>query len=89
LVTGLDIAKPKDNDFSIHGGLEYSLASAYFLRAGYSITPSNNLDVDGLTNLTGGVGVRLGHFAVDYAFVPFGDLGNTHRISLLINFQQK
>src|SRR6185503_9448298 len=27
-------------------------------------------------------GVMFGHLALDYAFLPFGELGNLHRISL-------
>jgi len=34
------------------------------------------------SGLTSGVGFRLGDLTMDYAFVPYGDLGLTHRISL-------
>ena len=36
--------------------------------------------------LSFGGGFRYEKYQIDYAFVPFGDLGNTHRISLLFNF---
>jgi hypothetical protein len=34
--------------------------------------------------LCGGFGLRLGRLGVDYAFAPFGELGNVQRISASI-----
>lgn len=88
MLLAADLSKPNDNDASVNGGVEYKVNSVLALRGGYHMTPGNSLDVDGLTGLTGGVGVNLGRFSMDYAFAPFGDLGSTHRFSLLIKFDR-
>jgi hypothetical protein len=33
-----------------------------------------------------GGGLTYGNFSFDYAFLPFGDLGNTSRYSLVVKF---
>jgi hypothetical protein len=66
-----------------HFGTEYgfNVAGAQtFARLGYSFAPED--DDGGNTGLTAGLGVALGSWQVDYAFVPQGDLGNTQRLSL-------
>lgn len=83
-----DYALPNDDDGTIHTGAEYFLADQIAIRAGYQVTPGNKLDVGGLTGLTAGAGLRFGQFSFDYAFTPFGDLGTTHKISILIRFHQ-
>lgn len=62
-------------------GAEYAFQSSYFLRAGFQIFDQNN-EIQGLQELTAGVGVRLGDFQLDYAYLPYGDLGTSNRISL-------
>ena len=83
-----EVSKPNDDDPSLHAGVEYGLTDFVQLRGGYRVTPGNALDVDGLTNVTGGLGLRLGLYRLDYAFVPFGELGSTHRVSLQIEFNR-
>jgi OOP family OmpA-OmpF porin len=36
----------------------------------------------GLTGLTAGVGVSFSSLVLDYAYLPYGDLGNLHQVSL-------
>jgi hypothetical protein len=69
----------------IQAGLEGTMDRDYCLRVGYQGTLSDN-QIDGLTGFTAGAGVRLGTFELDYAFVPYGDLGTSHRISLGYEF---
>ena len=33
------------------------------------------------------MGLNIGLLGIDYAFVPYGDLGQMHRISALIKFE--
>lgn len=61
-------------------GLEYRLLKMFAIRFGYK--GSKDLD----KNLTYGVGFENARFRLDYAFVPFGDLGDTHRISVVFRF---
>ncbi len=49
------------------------------LRGGYNTRTS---DVSGFTGFSLGLGVDHKNLTVDYAFLPFGDLGTTHWITL-------
>jgi long-subunit fatty acid transport protein len=86
LNTALELSKPNDNNMTIHAGLEYALVTFVTMRAGTNLTPGNSLDVSGLKGFTAGLGTQFNGFSLDYAFVPFGDLGNTHRVSLSYKF---
>ncbi len=87
VIAVIEASKPNDDDPSIHGGLEFKVLPAFQIRGGYHVTPGNQLDVDGLTNLSGGFGLSLGKMTLDYAFLPFGDLGSAHQVSLLLKFR--
>ncbi len=87
LLVALDLSKSNDNNTTLHGGVEYKLNSRLFLRGGYQMTPGHQIDVSGITNITGGLGVNLGLFNLDYALTPFGDLGISHKISVLVRFK--
>ncbi len=66
-------------------GFEDWVSTAVALRAGYQWnSPSNELT--GFTNLTVGLGLKLNAFLLDYAYVPLGDLGASHRLSLTFKF---
>jgi len=67
------------------GGLEGTIERDYSLRVGYQGALSDN-QIGGLTGFTAGAGVKVGPFQVDYAFVPYGELGTSHRVSLGYEF---
>ncbi len=74
----------KDGKINIHTGLEYWLTSYFALRAGYK---TNTIaDLDTISGLSAGIGINIGSVGLDYAFVPYGILGDTHRISLGFKF---
>ncbi|MCG3204295.1 MAG: hypothetical protein KCHDKBKB_01010 [Elusimicrobia bacterium] len=88
LLLGADIGFPRDNEpygaigteYLIPVGQDISIAA----RAGYnSKTPG---DVDGFTGASFGAGFNLKKMSFDYGFVPFGDIGSTHRVSLSLGF---
>jgi outer membrane protein OmpA-like peptidoglycan-associated protein len=62
-------------------GAEDVLFSRLALRAGYRFNLADQ-ELTGLTGLTAGAGIMFAHFALDYAYLPFGDLGNFQRVSL-------
>jgi tetratricopeptide (TPR) repeat protein len=62
-------------------GAEYGFQSNYFLRAGYQVSQQNN-ELGGLTGLTAGAGIRWNDLELDYAYLPYGDLGTSNRVSL-------
>ena len=81
----MDFIRPTDNDNSIAVGAGYTIANILQLRTGYIYKFGGN-DLGATSGLRGGFGLTLRRFQVDYAVVPFGDYGLTHRFSLLANF---
>jgi hypothetical protein len=63
--------------FDLHFGMEYRLKKLLALRMG--------LDTG---RFTAGVGVKLPKLNVDYAFLSHNDLGDTHRISLILTIEE-
>jgi hypothetical protein len=85
LVTTLDLNKPIDNFLFIGAGTEYTPIDFLSVRVGYRYR-WYGLELGDMSGLSAGAGFnfKLGDTALhfDYAFVPFGVLGNSHRISL-------
>ena len=80
-----DIIRPSDNDIAVGAGAGYTIANILQLRTGYKYKVGGN-DLGAVSGLTGGFGLTLRRFQIDYALVPFGVLGLTHRFSLVANF---
>ena len=84
LLVAIDGALPSDSSIYATIGAEYKLKFASdisgALRCGYTL---KNPDVAGLT---AGAGVVIGNISIDYAYVPFGDLGTTHTFSISFAF---
>lgn len=66
-------------------GAEYWLLPQLALRAGYQFGRSQD-KLGGIVGLGTGIGIKVDMMSVDYALVPFGDLGNTHRITIGARF---
>ena len=83
----LDINFPNDNDLRINSGIEYKIDCGKKIiispRFGYGSYKEGLEDIAGIT---AGVGFTFREYFIDYAFVPYGQLGDTHRISLSIKF---
>jgi len=87
LILALDINYPLDYDFNAHIGAEYIYEIGNIIlmpRVGYKTTTISDLDT--LSGLSAGFGTRYELYGIDYAWVPYGDLGNTHRISINVKF---
>ncbi|MFH1958040.1 MAG: PorV/PorQ family protein [bacterium] len=76
----LDLNVPSDNDVSLNLGAEYVFWNLISLRCGYK----SRADLD--KGVRFGAGFEVEDMRVDYAFIPFGVLGNTHRFSIGIKF---
>lgn len=76
----LDIAKPQDDEVYYCLGAEWWLRDALALRAGYKTNQ------DAGEGWSAGLGFKFGRSDLDYAYVPYGDLGSTHRISWRMTF---
>jgi len=83
LITGFDILKARDTDWSFSAGVEWKFYKTLALRAGYN---SENDIGDGWS---GGLGFYISKFVIDYAYSPFGALGDTHRYSLTYKFPER
>ncbi len=70
---------------SAQAGLEGVLDRQWALRLGYQL-PFYDNQIDGLTGFTAGAGLKISAFAIDYAYLPFGSLGTSNRISLAYQF---
>ncbi len=78
LTISTDFGSPMDNAMMFAAGLEIMPHEAFALRAGYRGGFANQF--------TAGAGFRLSPFNLDYAYAPFNDLGNTHRITATLLF---
>ena len=80
----VDVNKSLENKFHFNLGAELWLFDVFALRGGYKLSEGGNdlvSDDTGLANLTAGAGFRFDAAEIDYAFVPLGELGYTHRIT--------
>jgi len=80
LLLALDIASPTDNDLYYGAGIEWWIMDGIALRAGYK----TNQDIG--EGFTAGLGFDKGKIRFDYAYVPYGELGDTHKVLLGMNF---
>ncbi len=81
----IDANKSLENRFKFNLGAEVWLFDLLALRAGYKLSEGgqdfNPGDTNAIANLTAGLGFKLNAAQIDYAFVPLGELGLTHRVS--------
>lgn len=71
---------------NVNVGVENWFHPIVALRAGYVYNFTDS-KLTGLTGLTGGIGVKATkNILVDYAYIPFGDLGFSQRLSLTYKF---
>lgn len=80
-----------DTDFPLeynrphfHFGIEHPLSNIFILRGGYKTNPIS--DLDDLSGLSLGLGFKWNRYHIDYAWVPYGNLGKTHLIAFLSKF---
>ena len=81
-----DYVKRQDAAGEFDVGAEVTPRRAFSLRLGYRYQVERP-DLGGLSNFSAGIGLRDKNMSLDYAFVPLGDLGQTHRISFNIRFK--
>ncbi|MEW5693058.1 MAG: PorV/PorQ family protein [Candidatus Hydrogenedentota bacterium] len=75
-----------DNNPVYSVGIEYNVATALTLRAGYNYKYKSKSDRLILNEFTAGAGFRYENFYLDYAYVPYGVLGDSHRLSAKFAF---
>lgn len=86
-VAALDIIFPEDNSPQFALGTDYMYKIQEDMnisgRLGYN---SRGRKVDGFNGVTVGVGFGFQLVSLDYAWMPLGDLGQTHRVSVGVKF---
>ncbi len=87
LFWGGEAALYLDSESVLRTGLEYHAGPHVSLRCGYR----HFLNDPGMgemlrVNLTAGFGFLFDRFGLDYAWLPYGDLGDTHRVTLAARF---
>ena len=82
-ILAFDVNLPRDNKTSYHLGGEYRIGNVLALRAGYN----SKIEEEGLS-AGFGVKFKMARFdaQLDAAYVPYGDLGDAYRVSLLTKF---
>lgn len=80
-----DVNRPSDNDITVGFGTALAVSQLLHLRTGYKHTVGGN-DLGVSSGITAGIGFSIEGFQLDYAFVSYGNLGPTHRFSLILNF---
>ncbi len=92
LLTGEWQMEPNDHIQRFIVGSEYNVVSGVALRGGFFSAPSSgSLDKENghffnNQGFVGGFGFHIYRYQLDYSFTPFGELGETHRFSLIASF---
>lgn len=83
-----EMSAPRGNAPYLSAGAEHLAYSSdnmsVFLRAGVNTLTIS--DIPGLNGVSGGMGITFSYVSFDYALVPFGELGMTHRLSMTLKF---
>lgn len=85
LLVAVDGTMPLEGEFDVAAGVEYKPVDMLALRTGWSLSAKDTADNagGGFVDAMGfGMGTHYRQFSLDYAWKPYADLGNTHRISL-------
>jgi len=76
-------------------GVEYIFEKILALRAGYIYQEKidnaelySGFGTNAIAGMSAGLGINYLNFSLDYAFVPYGFLGSTHRISMTYTFAE-
>ncbi|MFH1260122.1 MAG: PorV/PorQ family protein [Elusimicrobiota bacterium] len=85
LLLGADVVS-EVNEGKTNGGIgvEYNFKEIASARIGYNSERTSSLG--GSAGLNVGAGFRYQNYNIDYGFVPYGDLGNSQRVSLGVKF---
>jgi len=87
LLLAANVAKSNDSGYRFGLGTEYSpvltKSFRFTLRGGFNTAQT---DGSGAPGISAGAGIGIRQLSFDFAWVPFGDLGNTFRYSLGFRF---
>jgi len=79
-VIALDVIKPIDEAVQFLPGVEVGISENFSIRGGYQPTQHE------ANGFSAGFGLQMPEgFKINYAYTPYGDLGDAHRAELIIN----
>ena len=81
MLVAADINSPIYGEKNYSLGCEYSMIEAMKLRTGYKLREEGN-ELGGLDGFSAGLGFSYNKYTIDYAYVPFGEFDDTHRVTL-------
>jgi hypothetical protein len=88
-VISFDMVAPRDSEPYFSLGGEYRLpidpGLSFAVRMGWQ-NRASTVDLNGFADFSAGGGITLSKFTVDYAWVPYGVLGETHRFTFSYRF---
>ena len=89
LIVALEGVLPNDNDPYLNVGMEMYELKPLYLRLGYSTFGENyktDSDSDALGGFSFGFGLDYQKYQISYAFMPYLDLGSSHRVTVIGGF---
>ncbi len=75
-------------ELEIGFGIEHTAYNQFSIRAGYQYNNMEN-QLSFPANFSAGIGINIKGLLLDYAWVPYGEMGYTHRIGLGYRFSSK
>ncbi|PIV54091.1 MAG: hypothetical protein COY53_02910 [Elusimicrobia bacterium CG_4_10_14_0_8_um_filter_37_32] len=87
LILAIDFKQFVDDYLTTSIGTEYSLTDMFVVRGGYKYRLNGN-PLGDISGLSTGLGVNFNNVSFDYAFKPYGVMGDTHRLSFRVRFQE-
>ena len=82
LILAMDLNYAIDTSLDARFGTEYRFGNGISVRGGYR----TGTGFDFPAGLSVGAGYNTASYQLDYALIPYGDMGNTHRVSFTIRF---
>lgn len=86
LLLATDVIFPKGNSAHMLFGSELTLEPAERSRISFRLGFNTRRLSDEIGGISLGTGIGLHFFTIDYAWIPMGELGYTHRVSLTFDF---
>jgi len=85
MLLSVDLNLPNDNEINASIGYQYLLKAGGIelpLRVGYKTLN----DFDTIDALSAGLGIKIKNYTLDFAWAPYGDLGDTIRVAIKAKF---
>jgi len=88
IVPGLNLAADVkrfvyDKQNKVSFGMEYAVLSGFALRSGYMLNSAVKHEASGIKNgFSAGAGINFWNTMLDYSVTPYGELGDTQKLSL-------